>query len=292
VHVWSKLGACGVFVEDDGSFCALLLCAIYEYLLTNRIVFINRGSYIRGSISSILRYDPLTNITCGYMITDFNYFDLSRRMDLSFFPAQFLACPHPILLSILAIEQTVAERSISLDKVYNNLVQVEQMTGFTVDEQIKSEKLDFPTMVRRLGETHLLFSNIDNAMRALEIAVVMFKRKLEYMDGDVSTDAMREKLSRYVPRLRDRIDYLQSMIQHLLLYSNMSARLQVQQQVLFNLIAQEDTKVNIGLAKDSREIAAASRQDSSAMKIIAMLTTLFLPGTFIAVSLTIHHLLT
>jgi hypothetical protein len=40
------------------------------------------------------------------------------------------------------------------------------------------------------------------------------------------------------------------------------------------------------LAKDSKELAAASKQDSSAMKIIAVLTTLFLPGTFVAVSLT------
>jgi hypothetical protein len=60
---------------------------------------------------------------------------------------------------------------------------------------------------------------------------------------------------------------------------------------VFNLIAQEDTKINISLAKDSREIAAASKQDSSAMKIIAMLTTLFLPGTFMAVSLPIYYLL-
>jgi len=38
------------------------------------------------------------------------------------------------------------------------------------------------------------------------------------------------------------------------------------------------------MAQDSKEIAAASQRDSSSMKIIAMLTTLFLPGTFIAVS--------
>ena len=41
--------------------------------------------------------------------------------------------------------------------------------------------------------------------------------------------------------------------------------------------------MNHEIAVDSREIAAASRRDSSAMKIIAVLTTTFLPGTFIAV---------
>jgi hypothetical protein len=38
------------------------------------------------------------------------------------------------------------------------------------------------------------------------------------------------------------------------------------------------------MARDSKELAEASKRDSSAMKIIAVLTTLFLPGTFIAVS--------
>jgi hypothetical protein len=52
---------------------------------------------------------------------------------------------------------------------------------------------------------------------------------------------------------------------------------------LLSLIAQVDTQISIQLAKDSKELAHASKQDSSAMKIIAVLTTLFLPGTFLAV---------
>lgn len=38
------------------------------------------------------------------------------------------------------------------------------------------------------------------------------------------------------------------------------------------------------MARDSKELAAASKRDSSAMKVIAVLTALFLPGTCIAVS--------
>jgi uncharacterized membrane protein len=39
----------------------------------------------------------------------------------------------------------------------------------------------------------------------------------------------------------------------------------------------------MGIARDSRALSAAAKRDSSAMKIIAILTTLFLPGTFVAV---------
>jgi len=52
---------------------------------------------------------------------------------------------------------------------------------------------------------------------------------------------------------------------------------------LFNLIAQEDNTINIEVARDSKEIAIASKRDSSAMKVVAFLTTIFLPGTFISV---------
>ena len=42
------------------------------------------------------------------------------------------------------------------------------------------------------------------------------------------------------------------------------------------------------MARDSKELAEASKRDSSSMKVIAVLTTLFLPGTFIAVSFKSH----
>lgn len=58
---------------------------------------------------------------------------------------------------------------------------------------------------------------------------------------------------------------------------------------LFNLIAQADTKANVELAKTSKELteanletARAAKRDSEAMKTIAIMTMLFLPGTFFA----------
>lgn len=40
----------------------------------------------------------------------------------------------------------------------------------------------------------------------------------------------------------------------------------------------------VRIADDSRRIAEDRKKDSYAMKMIAVLTTIFLPGTFIAVS--------
>jgi hypothetical protein len=49
-------------------------------------------------------------------------------------------------------------------------------------------------------------------------------------------------------------------------------------------MAAKDSIVNIGLAADLKEIAAAPKKDGSAMKTIAVLTMFFLPATFVAVS--------
>jgi Mg2+ and Co2+ transporter CorA len=57
-----------------------------------------------------------------------------------------------------------------------------------------------------------------------------------------------------------------------------------------NLIAQEDNMRNIELARDSKVIATASKRDSSIMKILAVLGTLFLPASFIAVGTVVHNL--
>ena len=48
-------------------------------------------------------------------------------------------------------------------------------------------------------------------------------------------------------------------------------------------VAQRDTELSLNLARTSAETALAAKRDSSSMKIIAVLTTLFLPPTFVAV---------
>ena len=52
---------------------------------------------------------------------------------------------------------------------------------------------------------------------------------------------------------------------------------------IYSLIAQRDSILNLQVANGSNALADAARRDSSAMKTIAVLTILFLPGTFVAV---------
>ena len=51
---------------------------------------------------------------------------------------------------------------------------------------------------------------------------------------------------------------------------------------LFNIVSQQDTQVSISIGEDSRRLASASKEDSLAMKTLAAVTMVFLPGTFVA----------
>jgi hypothetical protein len=50
-------------------------------------------------------------------------------------------------------------------------------------------------------------------------------------------------------------------------------------------LAHKSNRINLSLADSSRRIAMDAQKDSSIMKSIALLTMVFLPATFLAVSL-------
>lgn len=52
---------------------------------------------------------------------------------------------------------------------------------------------------------------------------------------------------------------------------------------VYNLVAQRDNKDNLKMAKISTDIAALTKDDSFAMRTIAVMSITFLPGTFVAV---------
>src|SRR5438045_5683686 len=86
--------------------------------------------------------------------------------------------------------------------------------------------------------------------------------------------------------LHARIKLMQSSVEFMSIeMKNLSGRLQSQVMIIANLIAQQDVVLSTQISKDSAAIAAATRRDSVAMKIIAGVGAVFLPATVISVSL-------
>ena len=59
-------------------------------------------------------------------------------------------------------------------------------------------------------------------------------------------------------------------------------RVQIQIAALFHLIAQQDNAIAFDTARATRSIAASSQEDSSSMKMLALVAMFFLPGSFVA----------
>jgi hypothetical protein len=86
-------------------------------------------------------------------------------------------------------------------------------------------------------------------------------------------------------RLRRHVDFLATSRTSLLVRLREIQRgAQTQLNVVYNFTAQRDSVLNLETAKVTKELAVASKRDGSAMKTIAVLTMVFLPGTFLAVS--------
>lgn len=85
--------------------------------------------------------------------------------------------------------------------------------------------------------------------------------------------------------LMDTLQYLHTSMdkQKMWLY-NYRDRKDIAMSLVFNLVTQQDATNNIEIAKDMK-------RDSSSMNWIALLTMLFLPGTFTSVSGYLHFLL-
>ncbi|KAL7820183.1 hypothetical protein V8C44DRAFT_346877 [Trichoderma aethiopicum] len=256
-------GACGMFLQSDGSY-----------------VIIIRKSTDVACISTALRYDPHTNVARGVLHFKPDVYNIrvfEKIID------QFIHCSHPLLLLLLAVELTCGEKMGHLMGHANALYGVEHQTGHGIGKigGEAKERYDYRTLVRELGVIHSQYYLSLGTVTWCRISAEFLRAKLQHLQR-VLPEERRAELEVPCRMLDERIEFLLSNIECASVYNGIKERMESQQTVLFNLIAQSDNLINVGLAKDSKEMAVASKQDSSAMKIIALLTTFFLPGTFIA----------
>ncbi|KAL6858458.1 hypothetical protein J3F83DRAFT_750866 [Trichoderma novae-zelandiae] len=256
-------GACGMFRQSDGSY-----------------VFILGRNSDRAAVRTVLRYDPITNVARGVFHFDASVYKRGLFEEIS---DQFIEGSHPLLLPLLAIETAFASGAVRLVDFSKDLYDIESQTGHGLGSLNGESELrsDYRTLVRELGVIQSRYYLTLSTISWCRISAGFIREKLRHLQRALP-DERRSNLELSCQMLDERIEFLFSNIECAVVYDGVKEGMETQQTVLFNLIAQSDNLINVGLAKDSREMAVASKQDSSAMKIIALLTTFFLPGTFIA----------
>jgi hypothetical protein len=246
-----------------------------------------------------LRYDYASNTTLGYV---YSSTPLEIRPDLELIPAEFAKCPHPLLVPIFIHELLLHHLIQNLDFLHRSLRHTEAKTGFS-DYGMElggSRDRDYGSEIERLGCISDGFAN--DQVRVNNARIVNEFIRLQLSSIDKWLPEHHRRLAPYTTALYERSEFLWSTIQHMKMYRGLEMRLQSRQSVvsisvscfcaifinwaginllyylkLFNLIAQQDSMSNI-------KIASAAKRDGFAMKITAVLATLFLPATFVAVS--------
>lgn len=135
-----------------------------------------------------------------------------------------------------------------------------------------------------LQAQHAVLNQLRFGTREL-ISLPPFRRPVE--EGVVSSLSLCASLSResleQARTLRNRVRIQLSVVSHIrspVDWFQCCSRTVLK---VANLISQNDSRTNIAIANASRRIGFETRRDSDAMKTIAALTMVFLPGTFVAV---------
>ncbi|KAG5933432.1 hypothetical protein E4U53_000989 [Claviceps sorghi] len=93
----------------------------------------------------------------------------------------------------------------------------------------------------------------------------------------------RGEMSKLHRSLAARLEFYKAKLKGLENYIHTTLeRLKVQREALYNIMSQREARLNLEIAGEQRRIAHASKRDSTAMKTISLMGTLFLPGTYLA----------
>jgi len=173
--------------------------------------------------------------------------------------------------------------SSNLGSVEDSLMHIERRTGYSnhkIMQPVDPSQLDYRRLAEDLGVQTCRFALIQSLIQDAMMLQDFIQEQLT--STSYLPKSCVNRLQPACDRLMERSKLTTSTLKHLEIYGGVEKRLQAQQNVIFNLIAQQDNTLNVEIARDSAELVAASKRDSSAMKIIAFLTTIFLPGTFIS----------
>ncbi|KIW89728.1 uncharacterized protein Z519_09885 [Cladophialophora bantiana CBS 173.52] len=221
----------------------------------------------------------------------------------------------PMLLPVFLLELKVHYFAVLLEKRAQGIEDIEYRTGmrhgFSTNPSRNAardrerekllKELNFDEITQKLtgvtGTLSFCHMTFASSLRALEIVCTIRSRLISHSKGRLEGVGFNIQNS-----LDMRISYLRELIVGAQVHGEvLSARTRAQVQTVYSMIGQKDNKLNIetaaaskriaeigllhsnamkDMAEDSRNAAILTRKDSTDMRIIAMVTLLFLPGTF------------
>ncbi|KAF2677254.1 hypothetical protein K458DRAFT_162992 [Lentithecium fluviatile CBS 122367] len=273
----------------------------------DRISTISDGArclLVRGDVdwtwdyTLLVTHDPKANMTyvliVGLTATEIDLV-LSYLTYISTSPTSAIST-HPALLPMVLLDLAADETSSLLKLRIKLLSQIQQRTGMDRFNSLKSatiagerrksiseerKELDLDAVMLRL-------TCLSDWVAAQRGFVRIQERVIEALRGMLNEEGAGH--GKTAQMFRERLEFVKETLmaaEQKCQYLERSISAQVQ--TIYSLIAQKDNRLNHSatrascqIASDSRRIAILTRRDSTDMRIIAAVTLIFLPGTFVA----------
>ncbi|KAF2740724.1 hypothetical protein EJ04DRAFT_163998 [Polyplosphaeria fusca] len=211
---------------------------------------------------------------------------------------------HPLLLPVLLLDLATDDTSNLLKIRIKMLSQIQQRTGMDRFNSLRGTKVSGRTSIALTREKERQELDLDAVMLRLTCLSdwVAAQRGFVRIQGRVAqtvdemlsnepTGNLGANETRGIESMfRERLEFAkESLLAAEAKCQYLERSINAQVQTIYSLIGQKDNRLNIAaasascqIASDSRRIAILTRRDSTDMRIIAAVTLIFLPGTFVA----------
>ncbi|ETS76471.1 hypothetical protein PFICI_11858 [Pestalotiopsis fici W106-1] len=199
-------------------------------------------------------------------------------------------CPHPLLLPVLVFASHRRNMERYRTHIDKSILALEQETGFGASgflvtaSNATSGRQDFhiESALVRLQSQQTELATVINISRYSESlasflidANIQLSAALGWQDH-ASVMKAEDGVLHMLVLAQSQAKTSTSVIQSL------KERVQSQTNLIFSLISSEENRISRRVAEESAKVAISSKRDSMAMKTVAVLTMIFLPGTFVA----------
>ncbi|KAJ8108097.1 hypothetical protein ONZ43_g6532 [Nemania bipapillata] len=192
----------------------------------------------------------------------------------------------PFLLAWVSLVHLSNWMDSSTYYLLTNIRQLEELTGYgPYGKKTSSNDIPIDRLTQASKNIGYVQVNLANQLRHVTIGTAISTHistraaKLT----DYAVEAYKQKCQQELEEFSATIPSLQRSLNDSSAYVYyLQERVRSQNTVVYALMTHEDARININLAKASKELAEAAKKDSSSMKSIAIMTMLFLPGTYFA----------
>ncbi|KAI0102197.1 hypothetical protein GGR51DRAFT_298240 [Nemania sp. FL0031] len=192
----------------------------------------------------------------------------------------------PFLLAWVSLVHISNWMDSSTYYLLTNIRQLEELTGYgPYGRKKSSNEIPIDRLTQASKEIGYVQVNLANQLRHVTIGTAISTHiatraaKLTDYAVEAYTQKCQQELEEFsstIPSLQRSLNDSSAYVYYL------QERVRSQNTVVYALMTHEDARINISLAKASKELAEAAKKDSSSMKSIAIMTMLFLPGTYFA----------